>query len=102
MSCIRTRSVYISLQQTMQTDVDAERYKQCLDYLGRYGSYYQHVLFVSKQRGLRDAITTFKQMVILYSFVSKSPSAEILNPFCKLSRKSSSEIFNIKSIACAR
>jgi len=51
----------------VQTDVDPDRYKQCVEYLSHYGSHYQHILFVSKRRGLRDAITTFKQMVIWHS-----------------------------------
>jgi len=51
--------------QNLQTDVDADRYKQCIDYLSRYGSHYQHILFVKKWRGLRDAVITFKQMVTL-------------------------------------
>jgi len=49
--------------QNVHGDVDADRYKQCIEYLSRYGSHYQHILFINRQRGLRDAITTFKQMV---------------------------------------
>jgi len=49
--------------QNLHMDLDTDGYKLCIDYLTDYGSHYQHVLFVNKQRSLRDAITTFRQMV---------------------------------------
>ena len=48
--------------QNVQADLDADRYKQCIDYVSRYGSHFQHISFVNKWRGLQDAITTFKQL----------------------------------------
>ena len=50
--------------QNLHRPFDAERYKQCVDYLSYYGSHYQHISFVYKWCGMQDAITTFKQMVI--------------------------------------
>ena len=52
------------LMQSSRTDVNIDHYKRCIDYLSRYGSHYQHVLFINKWRGLKDAITAFKQMVM--------------------------------------
>ena len=49
--------------QNVQADLDADRYKQCIDYVSRYGSHFQHISFVNKWRGLQDTITTFKQLV---------------------------------------
>jgi len=51
--------------QSLHRPFDAERYKQCIDYISRYGSHFQHISFVYKWRGLQDAISTFKQLVTL-------------------------------------